>query len=90
MFTPKFQEKNTTTLIAEETLSNVTETSVSQDLVDEVLVNSTLSDSVKTTLETMVTNDSDANASDIKETIYPTSFDQWSTLSSSSSSYRIK
>ena len=90
MFTPKFQETNTTSLIAEETLSNVTEISVSQDLVDEGLVNSTLSDSVKTTLETMVTNDSDANVSDIKETIYPTSFDQWSTLSSSSSSYRIK
>jgi len=91
MFTPKFQETNTTSLIAEETLSNVTEKiSVSEDSFDEGLVNSTLSDSIKTTLETMVTNNSDANVSDIKETIYPTSFDQWSTLSSSSSSYRLK
>ena len=99
MFTPKFQETNTTDLIPEET-HNVTVaanyTTVLNDKTEgvEVIskdVNSTIINAVNTTAETMiVTSASDGNVSDTRETIYPTSFGVWSTLSSSSSSYRMK
>ena len=95
MFTPKFQETNTT--LASEETQNVTavanSTTVFNNTTEGVKIiseelNSTISDALNTTAETVVT--SDENVSDTRETIYPTSFGEWSTLSSSSSSYGLK
>ena len=96
MFTPKFGETNTTALVSEET-QNVTAVANSTPvfnnnteggkIISEEL-NSTISDAMNTTAETIVT--SDENVGDTGETIYPTSFGVWSTLSSSSSSYGLK
>ena len=95
MFTPKFQETNTT--LASEETQNVTavanSTTVFNNTTEGVKIiseelNSTISDALNTTAETVVT--SDENVSDTRETIYPTSFGVWSTLSSSSSSYGLK
>ena len=96
MFTPNFGETNTTALVSEET-QNVTAVANSTPvfnnnteggkIISEEL-NSTISDAMNTTAETIVT--SDENVGDTGETIYPTSFGVWSTLSSSSSSYGLK
>ena len=98
MFTPKFGGTNTTALVSEET-QNVTAVANSTTvfnnnnnteggkIISEEL-NSTISDAMNTTAETIVT--SDENVGDTGETIYPTSFGVWSTLSSSSSSYGLK
>ena len=96
MFTPKFGETDTTALVSEET-QNVTAVANSTTvfnnnteggkIISEEL-NSTISDAMNTTAETIVT--SDENVGDTGETIYPTSFGVWSTLSSSSSSYGLK
>ena len=95
MFTPKFGGTNTTALVSG--TQNVTvvadSTTVFSDnteggkIISEEL-NSTISDAMNTTAETIVT--SDENVGDTGETIYPTSFGVWSTLSSSSSSYGLK
>ena len=96
MFTPKFGETNTTALASEET-QNVTAVANSTTVFTEKTegekivngdLNSTISDVLNTTAETIVT--SDEHVGDTRETIYPTSFDVWSTLSSSSSSYGLK
>jgi len=96
MFTPKFGGTNTTALVSEET-QNVTAVANSTTvfnnnteggkIISEEL-NSTISDAMNTTAETIVT--SDENIGDTRETMYPTSFGVWSTLSSSSSSYGLK
>ena len=94
MFTPKFQETNTT--LASEETQNVTavanSTTVFNNTTEGVKIiseelNSTISEALNTTAETIVT--SDKNVGDTQETIYPTSFGVWSTLSSSSSSYGL-
>ena len=96
MFTPKFQETNTT--LASEETQNVTavansttvfnNTTEGVKIISEELNSTILSEALNTTAETVVT--SDKNVGDSQETIYPTSFDVWSTLSSSSSSYGMK
>ena len=96
MFTPNFGETNTTALVSEET-QNVTvvanpttvfNNNTEGGKINSEELNSTISDAMNTTAETIVT--SDENVGDIRETMYPTSFGVWSTLSSSSSSYGLK
>ena len=100
MFTPKFQEENTTALISDETRNVTTvaeSTTVLYDKTESESImsegseglNSTVSDAVNSTAETLSTN-SDGNVNAMQETINPTSFGGWSTLSSSSSSNVVK
>ena len=91
MFTPKFQDTNTTALAEEAVNVTVAESSTVkfESGVKTNELNSTISDAVNTTAETFNTAIG-ANDGDIKETVYPTSFGGWSTLASSSSSYGMK
>ena len=91
MFTPKFQETNTTALAEEAVNVTVAEAStvkIESGITSEL--SSTISEAVNTTAETYNTAIARANVSDSKETISPTSFGVWSTLASSSSSYGMK
>ena len=90
MFTPKFQETNTTALAEEAVNVTVAEAStvkIESGITSEL--SSTISEAVNTTAETYNTAIG-ANVGDSKETISPTSFGVWSTLASSSSSYGMK
>lgn len=91
MFTPKFQETNTTALAEEAVNVTVAEAStvkIESGITSEL--SSTISEAVNTTAETFNTAIAGANVGDSKETISPTSFGVWSTLASSSSSYGMK
>ena len=92
MFTPKFQDTNTTALAEEAVNVTVAESSTVkiESGVKTIELNSTISEAVNTTAETFNTASSGASVGDSKETIYPTSFGGWSTLASSSSSYGMK
>ena len=91
MFTPKFQDTNTTALAEEAVNVTVAESSTVkiESGVKTNELNSTISEAVNTTAETFNTA-SGASVGDSKETIYPTSSGGWSTLASSSSSYGMK